>query len=95
MTEDTAGERLTLFRAALEGCQRLLASGQPVSRPALSSIIEQLMYLIEFETGARRDSAAVARMTISMLTAREIDEVGYKDLAQVLFRVSAALRDSR
>jgi hypothetical protein len=95
MAEDGESERLTLFRTALEGCKQLAASGQSVSRTALSSIMEQLTHLIDLETGARRDSAAVARMTIGVLTAREIDEAGYEDLAQLLYRVSAALRDSR
>jgi hypothetical protein len=95
MSEDTEGERLTLFRAALEGCERLLASAQPVSRDALSSIIEQLKYLIDLETGARHDSAALARLTIGVLTAREIDEAGYKDLAHALYRATAALRTHR
>lgn len=60
------------------------ASGQPVSRSGLLTIIEQLKCLIDLETGARRNSAALTRMTIGVLTAREIDDAGYKDLAQVL-----------
>lgn len=60
-----------------------------------SPIIDQLKYLIDLETGACRDGSRVARMTIGVLTSREVEDVGYKDLAEVLYRVTAALRTHR
>jgi hypothetical protein len=79
---------LELFRAALEATRELLSRYDSV---VLKSIIDQLNYLIDVETGKTKDTSRLANINIGILAVREVEDMD-PDTAEQLHKVSAAVR---
>ena len=80
---------LQIFEDALaEVCR--LAESYPESR-AIVSIIDQLRYVIDVETGANFDRSLLVKINIGVLTAREIEDLDL-GVAKKLYAVSAIIK---
>lgn len=82
---------IELFRRALAKTIKLQAS-YSWSKP-LQSVVEQLQYLIEEETGKERDHSKIAQINIGIIAAREIEDMD-ADVANELHKVADSVRNS-
>lgn len=81
--------RLNLFKAATESVERLSLT-YPNS-VALRSVMEQLRYLIEVETGISKDTSKLGQINIGVLAAKEVEDMD-AGVAEELYVVSAEVK---
>ena len=80
--------RIDLFRSSLRDAG-LLKEKYPSSAP-LQSVIDQLEYLINLESGKSMDSSRLTAINIGAIAAREVEELDM-ETAEKLYAVTDAV----
>ena len=78
-------ERQKLFEKALQKCKELLS--QYPDNGALLSIVRQIEYLLDLETGVNTDRSRLKEIIIGALAAREIEPLD-EEAANIFYKVS-------
>jgi hypothetical protein len=76
--------RIALFEEARRRMQALMARHDNL---AFRMILEQLDYVLALERGEQHDRDKLARLTIGRLAAREVEDYGELELAELLYLV--------
>ncbi len=87
-----AMKKKQLLLQSIDRCERLLVIYPDM--PQLESLRGQLGYLLDLEEGRTSDLSNLSRLSIGLITAREIDDRD-PELAELLYQVMDTVRKTR